>query len=189
MGTTVMFEPREGYPPTEVAREEEFLRLLMSHERRIHAFLMALVPQWSDADDLLQETATVLWRKFDQFEAGTDFAAWALSIARFQVMNFRKKQRRVPNSFGDEVFEAIADRMMAVAQQSDARRDALEQCLKHLKEQDRELVRLRYQPEATTQSVADQVSRSLRAVYKALNRIHDQLLTCVRQKLAAEAAR
>ena len=175
-----------GDPQIDLPREERFLRLLLTYERRIFGSLLALVPNWSDAEDLLQETSAVLWRKFDEFAPGTDFAAWALSVARYQVLNFRKKQRRSQARFSEQTVEALADQMLALAGQADARLEALEQCLGKLSGKDRELVRLRYQPDATTQSVAAGVGRSLRAVYKALNRIHEQLLSCVRQALAAE---
>jgi len=68
------------------------MRLFLASERRIHGFLLVLVPHWADVDDLLQDTAAVLWRKFDEFEPDCDFIAWALSIARFQVLNYRKKR-------------------------------------------------------------------------------------------------
>jgi RNA polymerase sigma-70 factor, ECF subfamily len=76
--------------------------------------------------------------------------------------------------------------MLTVEQRADARLIALERCLQKLNSRDRDLVQLRYQPDATTEGVAGSVGRSLRAVYKALNRIHEQLLVCVRQNLTTE---
>jgi RNA polymerase sigma-70 factor (ECF subfamily) len=102
------------------------------------------------------------------------------------VLNFRKKQRRGPGRLSDQTVEALAERLLAVERQADARLTALEQCLQKLSSKDRDLVQLRYQPDATTEAVAGSVGRSLRAVYKALNRIHEQLLGCVRQTLTAE---
>jgi RNA polymerase sigma-70 factor (ECF subfamily) len=170
----------------DLGREERFLKLFLAHERRIFGFLLALVPDWSAAEDLFQETSVVLWRKLDQFAPGTDFAAWALSIARYQVLDYRKKQRRDRVLFSDRTIELLADEMAVLGRDADARRDALEICLTKLKQQDRELIHLRYQPGATTQGVADRVGHSIQAVYKALNRIHGQLLLCIRRTLAAE---
>src|SRR5262245_8265994 len=83
-------------------REEQFLQLFLANERRIYAFILALVPVWSDADDLLQETSAVLWRKLDEFQPGSDFVAWALKIARFEVLNYRKRQSRDRGLFSDQ---------------------------------------------------------------------------------------
>jgi RNA polymerase sigma-70 factor, ECF subfamily len=102
------------------------------------------------------------------------------------VMNFRKKQRRGPGALNDQTAEALADRMLSLQQRADARLAALERCLQKLSDRDRDLIQQRYQPDATTADVADRVGRSTQAVYKALNRIHEQLLLCVRQNLAAE---
>jgi RNA polymerase sigma-70 factor (ECF subfamily) len=183
-----MAKAQDESPKLDFAREQRFLQLFLAHERRIYGFILALVPNWSDADDLLQETSAVLWRKLDDFEPGTDFLAWALSIARFQVLNYRKKQRQLRARLSDRTVETLVDQLMALGERSDARRDALAECLAKLNSRDRELIQLRYQPEATTQRVADCVGRSLKAVYKALNRIHGQLLLCIRQTLASEAA-
>jgi RNA polymerase sigma-70 factor (ECF subfamily) len=167
-------------------REERFLKLFLAHERRIFGFLLALVPDWSDAEDLLQESSVVMWRKLDSFEPGTDFAAWALSIARYQVLAHRKRQKRARVLFSDQTLEMLADEMATLGRDADARRDALEICLTKLKPRDRERIHLRYQPRATTQGVADRVGHSIQAVYKALNRIHGQLLLCIRRTLAAD---
>lgn len=177
-------DPVEGRRAA-IDREEQFLQLFLANERRIYAFILSLVPVWSDADDLLQETAAVLWRKLDEFHPGSDFVAWALTIARFEVLNYRKRQSRDRGLFSDQTAEMLADQAAACFERAgDDRRDALEVCLLKLNERDRELIRLRYEPGATTQEVADRVGRSTKAVYKALNRIHEQLLICVRMRLA-----
>jgi RNA polymerase sigma-70 factor, ECF subfamily len=137
----------------------------------------------------LQETTTVMWSKFDQFTVGTDFAAWAMRIARYQIMNYRKKKRNQRVQFSDEVLAAIDGHVSVATTQLDGRRDALRDCLKKLPVRDRELVHLRYEYDATTKSVAERVGRGIDAVYKALNRIHVQLLYCIRRTLAMEKSR
>jgi RNA polymerase sigma-70 factor (ECF subfamily) len=173
-------------PNTPLDPEGRFLQLLVANERRIHAYIASLVPIWADADDLFQETSVVLWRKARQFEPGTDFVAWALSIARYQVLDYRKKQGRARALFSDQTIEGLADQAESLVLHTDDRRDALEACLARLNERDRELIQLRYQPGATTPGVADRTGRSLKAVYKALNRIHYQLLQCINRTLAAK---
>ncbi len=172
--------------PLDMSRGREFLRLYQANERRIFGFILALVPQWSEAEDLLQETTMTMWSKFDKFESGTDFAAWALCIARYRVMNHRKKKRNQRVQFSDEVLEALDERVRHTASELDVRRDALSNCLRKLPERDRELIHLRYEYDATPKSVAQRLGGSVDAVYKALNRIHVQLLYCIRRTLAME---
>ena len=64
----------------------EFIRLFLQNERRIYAFIVSLLPDLTDAEDVLQETSVVLWEKFDQFQPGTNFVSWACKIAHFKVL-------------------------------------------------------------------------------------------------------
>ena len=74
-----------------IVKEEQFMRLFLQSERRILGFILSLVPNLSDAEDLMQETCSIMWSKIDQFEPGTDFTAWGISIARYRVLTYRRK--------------------------------------------------------------------------------------------------
>ena len=165
---------------------QRFLRLYHANERRIYGFILTLVPDWSQAEDLMQEVIEVMWSKFDQYEPGTDFISWALRIARYRVLNHYKKKRTQRLQFSSEVIKDIDDRVVSATNNMDDYRDALYQCLKKLSSRDQQIVHLRYQLNATPRSVADRIGRGVDAVYKALNRIHTQLLHCVRRTLARE---
>jgi RNA polymerase sigma-70 factor, ECF subfamily len=180
---------REDRPGEPLSRGERFMRLFLRAERRVYGLIVAMTGSWSDADDILQETTSVMWRKFDDFKPGTDFNAWALSVARFQVMAWRKRRAIHRKRLSDQTVEALADQVASAPDHTDVRREALRQCLAKLNDRDRQLIELRYEPGATTQSAADQVGRSIHAVYKALNRIHGALLQCIRRALAAEGVR
>lgn len=180
-------EPRPG-PSIDLEREERFLQLFLAHQRQLLQFLVALVPDWSDAEDLLQETSIAIWRNLDQFEPGTDFGAWTRHIARYEVLNFRRKRGRSRVIFSDATVERLAADLAASAMgpHGDARRDALEGCLAKLSAREAELIRLRYQAGASTQAVAGRLGQSVQAVYRSLNKVHGLLLRCVRRTLATE---
>jgi RNA polymerase sigma-70 factor (ECF subfamily) len=186
MPLSIMSDDHEELPRADVDREARFLKLFLANEKRIHAFIVALVPVWSDADDLLQETSAILWRKLDEFRPGTDFVSWALRIAQYEVFKYRKRQIRDRRRFSDRTFELLVEQASTSGWAGDDRRDALEVCLTKLSQRDRELIRLRYQSGATAQDVAEGVGRSVKAVYKALNRIHEQLLYCIRSRVATK---
>ncbi|MBI1371651.1 MAG: sigma-70 family RNA polymerase sigma factor [Phycisphaera sp.] len=166
---------------------ELYMRLFLANEQGIYSFILSLVHHWADADDLMQETCEVMWRKFEQFEPGSNFTAWAMQIAYFRVLNYRKIKRTARSRLSDANIEALTDRFVKLSDQREARRDALEQCLHKLPEDQRKIIALRYEPDATTQDVADTVGRSIHAVYKALNKTHKALRDCVRQTMAKEA--
>ena len=170
-------------------RGARFVRLFLQHQRRIHGLILALVPNGPDADDILQETSTVLWEKFDDFDPGTNFPAWALRIARYQVMAYYSTRRRQRSRLSDETVDAVVDRMAARTARDDARSAALEGCLERLPSDDRALLEQRYRGEVPTEELARQAGRTIFAVYKTLDKIHDRLLQCLQSKLQNEGAR
>lgn len=170
-------------PDFDIDTDEAFLRLFLRSERRILGFILFLVPHLADAEDLLQETCSIMWNKFQQFEQGTDFTAWGISIARYRVLTYRRKAASGRVCFNESLMHQIADAAVNVGSKSDVRLTALQSCLARLKEKDRELIRLRYFAENSTKQIADQRDRSIDAVYKSLNRIHDALLLCIRRSL------
>jgi RNA polymerase sigma-70 factor (ECF subfamily) len=70
------------------SREDEFLGLYAMHAPSLRGYLLCQVPRWIDAEEIFQRCAVLLWEKFDQFEPGTNFEAWACHIVRLEVMNF-----------------------------------------------------------------------------------------------------
>jgi RNA polymerase sigma-70 factor, ECF subfamily len=164
------------------------MRLFLSCEPRIFAFIRSLVFSRADADDVLQETALVLWEKFDQFEPGTRFDRWAFRIAHFQVMYHRQKKARDRLRFSDTLVEQLGDDMLADTDRLEATQDALAQCLGKLPEPDRELIRQRYQGDTTNRDIARGVGRSESAISRALNRIYMKLMLCIEGTLARDGA-
>src|SRR5262245_42398981 len=98
--------PAAGPDPAKV---KLFLRLFLQNERRLYAYILTLLPNRADADDLLQEVSLVLWGKFDEQSPPDDFAAWGCRIAYFKVLDFYKKGRRSRVLFSQEVLERLAE--------------------------------------------------------------------------------
>ena len=72
-----------GELPRPYDSDSEFLALLARHEQPLAACVHALVPNWQEAEEVLQETRVTLWRQFADFQPGSDFQAWARTIARY----------------------------------------------------------------------------------------------------------
>src|SRR3954471_22737634 len=80
-----------GAADEECEQQAGFAALLARHHVALMGFVLSLVPSWSDAEDIVQEASALMWRKFGDFEPGTNFLAWACQIARFLVMNHIRK--------------------------------------------------------------------------------------------------
>jgi RNA polymerase sigma-70 factor (ECF subfamily) len=87
-----MVRPDDDKNASKDSMVQEFMHLYVGKEQCIQSHIYTLVHNWAAAEDILQETAHILWLKFNDFEPGTDFMAWALAIAHYQVLKFRKSQ-------------------------------------------------------------------------------------------------
>jgi RNA polymerase sigma-70 factor, ECF subfamily len=163
---------------------DERVELLIGVQKQLARYVRALVPNCSDAEEVLQEANLFIWHHADQYEPGTNFAAWASKIAYYQVLTYRKRQARARRRFSDVLVDELASTADRNAAWQNNDLDAFEQCFNKLSEQDRELVGLRYEPGATVESIAQTVGRSTAAVYKALGRIRTWLLECMHRCLS-----
>jgi RNA polymerase sigma-70 factor (ECF subfamily) len=173
-------------PPSEPQRTEQFVRLLTEHQRALYVYILGLVANPTDADEVLQEANLVLWRKSVDFEPGTNFAAWAFRVAHFEVLAFRKRRGRERLSFEPDLLATLAEESAARADSFEARRRALAQCLSKLTDRDRDLLLRRYSTGNSAATIAGQVGRTVQATYQALHRIRTSLSLCMRRTLAAE---
>ena len=164
-------------------RMDTFVRLFTSHEVRLRAFAMSLIPHWADAEDVLQQANLILWKKFDQFEIGTEFFAWAARIVYLEAKDFRKRKLRSKIRFGDEFFDAVAAEANEVSGELAERQHVLGECVAKLPEKHRQLLRLRYEHGGSGAQIAGASGRSADAIYNALCRIRKALVDCVNRRL------
>lgn len=179
-------EPPIGQDPKPPDRSEVFIRLLSQHQRRLFLYVMTLVPNGDDAEEIIQETNLVLWREFDRFEPGTNFAAWSCKVALNQVLAWRKRKQRDRLEFSPAFLEAVAEEATAAADALEEQTGALARCLEKLPAHHRDLLRLRYSEDQDVETIARQLGRSADAVYRMLSRIRHALHTCVTRALTPE---
>lgn len=164
-----------------------FLKLLVENQPKIHAYVLTLITSQSDAEDILQEVCSQLWMRFDQFEEGTNFLAWALRFAFFEVLNFRSKKNRSKQIlFDDDVLQQMIPILDEEMKTADLRIDALEQCLDKLNERARDAIAMKYNKSLSAAQIGKTLSLSAQGVYKLLSRVHSQLLLCIQRVIAQE---
>ena len=162
---------------------ELFVQLITQYQHRVHLFILSLVPNQADAEEILQETNLVLWRKFGDFRPDSDFRAWAFQIAYNKVKGFHERQGRDRLRFGPAILDRLAATAAATPEDPDATLEILNDCKDKLGEMDRDLIERRYEPGATVASVAAAVGRSVAAVYKAVVRVRRKLRDCIETSL------
>ncbi len=179
-------EPSHTVSADPADRHERFLSLYTPAQRRIHAYIMTLAPASADADDILQETSIVLWRKFADYDAARPFVTWACGIARIESLRFLRERGRRMLPLDPATLDLIDAEHEALAEQHDERRAALDQCVAKLSETDRALVRACYEGEAKYKDVASELGRPVNSVYKSLGRIRTALAACIEQTIGKD---
>jgi RNA polymerase sigma-70 factor, ECF subfamily len=164
----------------------QFVRLITKYERLVYGYILGLVPNWADADEILQETNVRLWEEFDKFVPGTNFAAWAIRVAHFQVLTWRKAVSRSRLVFDQRVIDGLAAETYWTDEAFEARQQALGDCVSELPATSRELLRHCYVQGSKIKDTAVRLNRSPTAVYKALERIRTTLHSCIERKLARQ---
>lgn len=163
----------------------DFATLLRRHQTQLFGYIYSIVRDLDDADDLFQQTSLVLWDKFDQFDPARSFVNWACGVARFEVLNYLRARRRSRLYFCDELDLALVEAHESLEhQRHEDRRDALESCMKKLRERDLELLEACYGRSVCISEVAGTRGRSTHSIHNSLRRIRRLLFDCVRRSLA-----
>lgn len=148
------------------------------------AFLIASTPQFSDAEDLLQEVAAEIARRFDDYNPARPFLPWALWVAKIKIADFYRARERSPVRFIGESIDALSEACERVQATLSEEKWALEKCLRNLTGRSRQLLQLRYFEDLTPQEISSRVGMTSGAVRIALLRTRSALLACVRSTMS-----
>ena len=159
----------------------------MQSQAALNAFLLASLPQFSDAEDLLQEVAAEVARRFDDYDPTRPFLPWAIWVAKLKIADFYRVRQRQPVRFVGESIDALALACDRIQNTLTEERVALDQCLSGLQGRARQLVELRYFNDQSPQEIGEAVGMTSGAVRIALSRIRSALADCVRTRLNVQS--
>src|SRR5687767_6669746 len=165
---------------------EDFGALYSSSHLDLLRYVLTLLPDRSQAEDVVQETARLLWQKRNEYDSAKPFLPWARGFARFEVLMVLRRQTVRGKYFSEQLVEQLAEDRVAHEEQLSAQREALAGCLQKLDEPSRELLMLRYGREVTVQQLAEQQGKSANALYLSLYRLRQTLSDCVNRTLRVE---
>lgn len=152
----------------------------------VSAFVMSVVRDFRDRDDVLQEIAVAALESYDGYDPQRPFVPWVMGVARNQVGLYLRQRRRNRLVFDDETANCLATAFGEVSMEDTRKLDALAECLPKLTGRARQLCQLRYRDDLKPHAIAAQLGMAPNAVSKALQRIRDQLRACIDRKTASE---
>lgn len=162
---------------------EELARLWTESQPVVAAYIVSLVPNFHQAEDVLQQVAVVLVREFEKYDFSRPFLPWAMGIAR----NVASKSRRQVAVEGTVLLDAaLIDKIqVAFEEQGDSWttfRQALRECLKHQSGRMIDVLQLRYAHDLKPQEVADKMGITSGAARVLLHRARETLRKCIQGK-------
>ncbi len=166
-------------------REPQFERLIEQHRAQLHGFLLSLVGNLADSEDLLQQVCLILWQKREQFEAGSNFLAWARQIARFQVLNHWRKSsnQRCEPLLDEHMVETVYEVNESREQEFAEYQGLLSACIEQLPSRQRGAVHSHYMLGHSIPQIATEFGIKENAASQLLFRARSSLITCVQSKL------
>ncbi len=168
-------EPRED-------PREHVNALFVHFSPEIRGFILALLPDMARADDVFQETFLTASRKASDFKPGTNFLAWACTIARYKVLEAGRSRNRLLQPLSDEVLEVLCA-VVPEPEREEHELKALNACLEGLHPHSKQAMELRYEQGLKPAEIARRLGWTAESVYVVLSRTRAALRECVGRKL------
>lgn len=161
---------------------EAFIKLLTAAQPRLFNYLVVLLGDVHDANNVLQDANMTLWTKAGDFRPGTNFLVWAREVAYYSALAFTRDRNRDKLVLDQAMVEQVWSRPEFV--DVDPRRMALRHCLSELDERQLHLLRQRYRAGASIAEMAREERKSEAAVKMVLRRLRVALLGCIERRMS-----
>ena len=170
------------------AAQQRFFSLFLRSEQEIFRYVAVLVPNVTDAEDIVQQTAVTLWDKFDSYDPARPFTPWACRFALNKARQWIEQRQRWQALLDHGLAEELAQRRQDLQPELERRLKHLEACLDKLPPGQRALVEAYYYERSNIESLAGRTGRTAAALYKMLQRIRQALQLCVENQAKPEVA-
>jgi RNA polymerase sigma-70 factor (ECF subfamily) len=162
------------------------LKILVAERGPLLGFMYTVCHDRDLAEDMFQNLVVITTEHSPDVETREQFFSWARTTARYGLYNaMRKRQKSIP--LREEILSFLEDEWDVTSRDpGSSKADALEECLRSLTPNIRNLLWLRYDRGLSCAQVAETLNRRLNAVHVALSRTYRALAVCIEQRLASE---
>lgn len=158
---------------------QEFVKALTRVQGILRPYVIGHVPDFHEAEDLLQEISLALWEGRGRFGEIEDFDAWAMGVARNKVLHARRTKARSKLFFMDALEKQFGESVSRIAPEMEETRHNLEACLAKLKPDYRRMVEMKYRDRASSSDIARAFGRTRNAIFIMFYRIRHILEGCM----------
>ncbi len=165
----------------------DFNEIVRETHPHIRAYIAGMGVPRHDVDDIAQDVFLELYRFLDRVPANVTPKQWLKGIARNLCFNyFRKHSRR------NRLQREALLQLLIKAEGDEPRlaegpiRSALDVCYEKLPQESRQMLKLKYEDELPSQTIAERLQSTSEAIRVALFRIRHVLRECISRSLTAE---
>ncbi len=167
---------------------ERLAALWVKAQPTLSAYVVSVLGDFNQAEDVVQQTAMAVVRKFREYDPQRPFVNWALGIARLEILRHLRAKSRDKHVFHESMTEELARVFQSLSGELDAQRQALRECLEQIEGRSRQVLQLRYEHDLKPAALAEQLGMNSEAVRSLLYRVRAALRECVERR-ARKAAR
>jgi RNA polymerase sigma-70 factor (ECF subfamily) len=146
-------------------------------------YLVTTTGDFHDAEDLAQRVAIALVSKWGTYDTARPFGAFAIGMAKMEVLRWRRECARDRLRLGDAAIEQLAEAFTEIEPATDARLEALPQCLDLLQGKAKEALMLTYRDDLSGEEAAQRLGTSTSNLFSMLSRARAQVRKCVEEKM------
>ena len=163
---------------------EQLARLWTESQPVVGAYILSLLPDFHQAEDVLQQVAVLLVREFDRYDQARPFLPWALGLARNLALKSRRDlARSAERVLSDSLIDQIQDAFEEPSDAWGAVRKVLRDCLQKQPQKARELLRWRYAYDLKPADVALKMGITSATVRVMLHRTRAMLRRCIKRSI------
>jgi RNA polymerase sigma-70 factor (ECF subfamily) len=167
------------------SNDAKFRRIFDAHFAAVQRYCVRRLPT-ADANDAVSEVFLVVWRRIDDVPAGDETMPWLIGVARNAVRNVarsRARSTRLAAKVSDLPTEVDPGPEVQVVMGSEY--DEVGAALATLKDDDREVIRLRAWEELSAPQIAEVMGCSVSAAEKRIGRAWARLSNAVDRNRSA----
>lgn len=159
------------------------LRRFVEEDTVLRSYVLAACGSRSDSDDILQNVWRVLWEKIEQYDESRPLRAWAMGVARLEVLKWRQWKARRRECLSEDAVRLLEDTAMETGDELDRRAEFVEPCLREAPEMWRRVLFHKYYDQLPVHEVAARLARSVSAIEMMLVRARRAIRQCVERKM------
>ena len=171
-------------------RDDSLAQMVRENQKWVRGYFRARLQDWASADDLAQDVFVTAYLKLSTFRGDSSVRTWLRGLAQYHLRHFIRQHRDFAAGGSAELqvlLEQSCDQSEE-AQPPHEKLEALEECLRRLPGQARELLRHRYVLGSSVREISEETGKGYSALSMQFHRLRELLAECIRRELQRSEA-